>query len=472
MFFDALDESTSMDHAAEIAIVGSGPVGITLAKKLSKRFSVILIEAGGYKNSSIAKASLKGTVSGIPYPIADIRARMFGGSSSLWAGYCAQFDREDFEPCPWVPYSGWPICPDEVLNYYQEAADILHVKDACFNPNKLKSVKLEHIRPNFSDNFQTYVWRFGEKKADFAAENLKILTKMSDVKTLLNACVTNVHLSKQQNSSVEYLEVSTTNGRKGKVKAKLFILATGGIETPRLLLSSNKQNKHGAANKSGKVGRFFMEHPHVTIEGIKINDNATLDEWTKVIRTVKGQNFTPCLGINYSHRKQTNILNTRAHFYYSPDTLVDDTPKVGLFFEQAPNPNSKISLTKEVDQLGVPLVDLNWNLTALDTHSFKIAAKEVADELIRLKLASQTSEIGFSKEILYSNHQLGTTRMSKEPKDGVVDSNCKAHDLKNLYIVGGSVFPTVSWANPTMTVLALTLRLADHINNLQISKAR
>lgn len=472
MFFDALDESTPMEQTAEIAIVGSGPVGITLAKKLSKQFNVLVIEAGELKDSLIARESLDGTISGISYPISDVRARMFGGSSSLWAGYCAQFENEDFELCPWIPNSGWPICADEILNYYPEAASILHVEDACFTPSRLKDGNSVHPTPEFSEIFQTYVWRFGEKKADFAAENLTTLTKNRDINVLLNACVTNIHLFAEQNSSVEYLDIKTIKGRVGKVRAKLFILATGGIETPRLLLNSRQQNKHGVANKSQKVGKFFMEHPHVTIEGIKINGIAQLDEWTNVCRTDRGQNFTRCLGIKYNERKRTKILNARAHFFYSPEMSVDEPPRVGLFFEQAPNPDSQISLTEKKDRLDVPLVDLNWNLTDLDRHSFEVTANKVAHELIRIKLATQIGNIGISEEILYSNHQLGTTRMSKETSDGVVDSNCKAHDLENLYIIGGSVFPTVSWANPTLTVLALTLRLADHINKIQVSNSQ
>ena len=87
----------------------------------------------------------------------------------------------------------------------------------------------------------------------------------------------------------------------------------------------------------------------------------------------------------------------------------------------------------------------------------------MAEELVRIGCARATGPFALSPQILHSNHQLGTTRMSAHSKSGVVDPDCRAHDLSNLYIAGGSVFPSTSWANPTMTVLALSLRLGQHL---------
>jgi len=138
-------------------------------------------------------------------------------------------------------------------------------------------------------------------------------------------------------------------------------------------------------------------------------------------------------------------------------------PKLGLFFEQAPNASSRITLTDERDAVGLPRMNLHWEMSEFDRQSHQIVGKLLADEFVRNGYAIRTGSIHVSEEILYSNHQLGTTRMSLHAQDGVVDPDCKVHGINNLYIAGGSVFPTVSWANPTMTVLALTLRLARHL---------
>ncbi len=469
MILNALDSFTPMNHTTDIAIVGSGPAGITLANELAKMFNVLLIEAGGLEETTSAKRSLTGSVSGISYPLTETRARLLGGSSSLWAGYCAQFNKEDFESLPWVPDSGWPFSAAEIMRFYPQAARLLHVEDACFTPTQLSCTNSSTRTSWFSNEFQTSIWRFGEVKADFAVENKDSLAKSTSISVLLNACVTNVHLSDNRNNAVECLNIRTLEGRTGKIKAKTFILATGGIETPRLLLGSRQQYAQGVGNSSGKIGQYFMEHPHVTIEGIEIKNNVELGDWTGIAQTNDGRKFARCFGLRANYRKVHQVLNAKAHLFRSPQMTDKDRSKVGLFFEQSPNPYSCVTLTHSNDALDMPRINLNWEISDLDRYSHQVMSKLIANELLRIGLAVQTGVVSVSDEILYSNHQLGTTRMSKDPIDGVVDANCKAHDLENLYIVGGSVFPTVSWANPTLTVLALTLRLASHINENHIT---
>src|SRR5262249_17484344 len=127
-----------------------------------------------------------------------------------------------------------------------------------------------------------------------------------------------------------------------------------------------------------------------------------------------------------------------------------------------------VLLSQTVDSLGMRRVRLDWQLTELDWRTYERTASLLAREFERtgaarmhapIKPAARDCEPG-----LHSNHHLGTTRMSEKREDGVVDPNCRVHDLSNLYIIGGNVFPTVSWANPTFTLMALTLRLADHLH--------
>ena len=142
--------------------------------------------------------------------------------------------------------------------------------------------------------------------------------------------------------------------------------------------------------------------------------------------------------------------------------------------EQMPNPQSRVTLGDKRDALGQPLPHLHWALTGQDKHTMQQMAGLVDNELRRLGLGRvniadwlKSDDLTFDPEMVGGHHHMGTTRMSVDPGHGVVDANCRAHGLKNLYVAGSSVFPTASYVNPTMTVLALAFRLADHLRTAQ-----
>jgi len=462
MIYDALDPSVALNRNADIAIVGSGPAGITLARALGAHYSVLLLEAGGNEASSAGDDCLAGYVSGLHYPLTETRARQLGGATALWAGYCAVFDPIDFDTRPWVVNSGWPLDGAELIEHYWEAAKRLHVRDGCFDPNAFEAHG-EYVFLRLDDNnFLPGIWRFGEPKADFAGENRHFLERSDSIDVLINGCVTSIQLT-DDGDTVARLTVRTLAGASGTITAKYFIIAAGGIETPRLMLASKDRSPEGVGNAHDNVGRWFMEHPHVSVEGIELAPNPALARWTGVASTRDGRKFTYCAGLRADAQARLGVLNARAHFYRTPAMDANAAPRVGLFFEQAPNASSRLTLTSEKDGFGLSRVRLHWELSEIDRRSHRIFGDLLADCLLRNGIGMLTGSVGVSDEILHSNHQLGTTRMSKHPRDGVVDENCKVHGIDNLYIAGGSVLPTVSWANPTVTVLALTLRLARHL---------
>ena len=467
MIYDALDSSIVLDRTADIAIVGSGPVGITLARALGAHRNVLLLEAGGSEANTADNDCLAGKVSGLDYPLTETRVRQLGGATGLWAGYCAVFDSIDFETRPWIEHSGWPFDIVELTEYYSEAAKLLHVADACFDSEAFADFGEPFLSQLDANLFHTGVWRFGDPKADFAGEYRNFLERSGSVDVLINGCVVGINLT-VDGKSVSSLSVRNLAGATGTIHARCFIIAAGGIETPRLMLASRDRCAEGVGNAYDHVGRWFMEHPHVSIEGIEMVPNPALSRWTGVARNDNGCKFTYCTGLRPDAQARLGVLNARAHFYRTPAMEADAAPRVGLFFEQAPNPTSRLSLTNDKDGFGLPRVCLHWEVSDIDRRSHQIFGELLANDLLRNGMAVRIGLVQVSDEILYSNHQLGTTRISKHPRDGVVDENCKVHGIDNLYIAGGSVFPTVSWANPTVTVLALTLRLARHlIGNLR-----
>lgn len=164
----------------------------------------------------------------------------------------------------------------------------------------------------------------------------------------------------------------------------------------------------------------------------------------------------------------------RACLYKLADRPTVATSHIDLvgFFEQAPNPDSRIILGMETDALGQRKVCVDWRLTALDHHTYRSAAAMCGSELA---YASQghfrlepwlTDHASTPPQVRGTAHHMGTTRMSDDPRTGVVDRHCKVHGIDNLHVAGSSVFPTGGWAFPTFTIVGLSLRLADKLRGL------
>jgi hypothetical protein len=138
------------------------------------------------------------------------------------------------------------------------------------------------------------------------------------------------------------------------------------------------------------------------------------------------------------------------------------------YCEQLPNPQSRVYLSEKRDQLNVPRLVLDWRIRAEETRSL-MRLQALLDSHLRthqLGYVDNTSE-PFS-ELLYTDasHHIGTTRMSTDLRTGVVDADCKVHGVDNLFIAGSAVFPTAGYANPTLTIVALAIRLAEHLKRL------
>lgn len=134
--------------------------------------------------------------------------------------------------------------------------------------------------------------------------------------------------------------------------------------------------------------------------------------------------------------------------------------------EQAPDPDNRVMLSDQRDRLGCPKVKLSWRWREIDIHNVKRAQKILAEEIARSELGQLQIDQDGERPFLFTpttHHHMGTTRMHPDPKQGVVDEHCQVHDVSNLFIAGSSVFPTGGYANPTLTIVALAVRLADQV---------
>lgn len=458
MIIDA-DHVDSLDAEAALVIVGGGLCGLTLARELAAAGPVLVIESGGLGFNPAQHALQEGAIAGIPYPLTETRARGFGGSTGLWAGYCAHFDAHDFEVRDWASLSGWPFGLDVLLPYYRRASARLNLAGFDFDASKaMLESGIAWAGPP-ADAVPS-LWRFGDPTLRLAEHELLHFQEESTPTVLVNAAVVDVRLDPARETVTE-LRLRTLDGREGRVQGRRFVLAAGGLETARLLLN--------AQVGSDWVGRCFMEHPHVSVPPFFARPDRDFAAYTARERDAAGREFTVCVGVDREVQKRERLLNARAHLYRTPQMDEHAPPRLGLFCEQQPHPDSRVTLTDDRDALGLRRLRLDWHLTDLDWASYERSAAIIGRTLAGLGFGTWNTEVDLcareSANVLHSNHHLGTTRMSADPGLGVVNPDARVHDVNNLYIAGGSVMPTSSWANPTLTVTALTLKLADHLRS-------
>lgn len=473
MFIDASKFPAGHTERARICIFGSGPAGMTLAQSLAgDGFDVLLVEAGGLEFDDESQALYQGTVIGDEYyELEYARLRYFGGTSGHWAGYCRPLDAHDFEPSPAVPHTGWPIGRDALDPYLKGAAEILEIPDS-FDDREISgnlNRTVFHLSPPV---------RFGDKYLDEAetSETLRVV---------LNTAVTNMT---PQDGRIRSATVQTMGDEAWAIEADFFVLCAGGIENSRLLLWFNEQNDRKFIANHDIIGRYWMEHPTVSTAEVAV-DGAREDIFED------GQAY---LALSGAYEKALGVLNTSFDIdiqaYKGKKALMADllcvAPKLGQWimgdektlvcgsrvhvqWEQAPDPENRVALGDERDALGIPKVELYWRKTAQDRKTVTSSTLALAEEFAELDIGRVRLFDWIEDEslpipvdnVMASWHHMGGTRMSASPETGVVNADLRVHDLDNLYIGGSSVFPTGGYANPTLTIVQLSLRLAEHLRS-------
>jgi choline dehydrogenase-like flavoprotein len=508
MFTDARNLPEGSTFSADVAVVGGGPAGITLARAFaSGNVDVCLVEAGGLEPDDDVQALYEGESVGIEYPLAATRLRRFGGSSNHWGGYVRPLDSIDFEARDWVPFSGWPFGPAELAPYYGPATEIVEVAPFHYQDSAYWSeITGEHLPNPLTGRMWTRFvhfsppTRFGKR---YGAE----LERAANIRVLLNANVVNIDAA-EGGGSVTGLSLRTLEGRNHVVKARYYVIATGGLENARMLLLSNDVVATGLGNENDLVGRFFMEHPHLSgfceivvadlerlppiyRERVRANGHGVkvaFNPSERFLRERRLLNATFMYGVAGEYRSdappgsptrakglQADVLQASRRFLSDTTGPVrEDDPAylgawlgVGCACEQVPNPDSRVSLAEERDRLGLRKIRLDWRLTETDRRSIVEHMRSLALEFGALDIGRTVLNVDddgrWPAVVAGGSHHMGTTRMHNDPRRGVVDQNSRVHAVDNLYVAGSSVFPTSGAANPTLTIVALTLRLADHL---------
>lgn len=294
---------------------------------------------------------------------------------------------------------------------------------------------------------------------DFGKFFKKSLEKAENISIYLDTNV--VHLEKNSNM-VQSARIKSLNNNEFTIKAKIFILAAGGIENPRLLLVSNVGNEHD------QVGRYYMDHPKGKAGILTAYESVKIPSWT-------GFRLTDNI------QRELRILNSQIFLEVLPELSITARikRKLGLssqtrfvairnYMEQIPLPENRVTLSEKRDALGLPKAKIIWQISNQDKKTMISFHEIMQKEFQKLKIGELASPL-LGKDLKDwpirqdASHHMGTTRMGDAPASSVVDKNCKVHGVGNLFIAGSSVFPTGGYANPVATIVALAIRLADYV---------
>ena len=504
---------------ADVCVIGAGAAGITVAREfIGTGYDVVLLEAGGRRFEMADQEPYRSEIVGLAHKgIHDGRARVAGGTTSLWAGQCLPLFDCDFATRGWVPLSGWPIRRDDLTPYYARAERVMEVPHAAYDATAWPRAAVPDLpasaglRLAFSQFTRTP--NFWDKYGDAlrAAENVRVVTHAHVVELVPTPAA----------DAIRAVRCRGADGSAFDVVATSVVVCCGGIESARLLLVSDSVDPAGVGNRHDVVGRYFQDHPGIAFP-IRVHRREEFTSWYNgfgrggikhAVKLVAGDDL----------QRQEGILNVAAEVFYTaadddpitaakvilravrrpelrrqvpralrqslasprrvlravwrhyvgrqPASVGSGPPMLGCGVEQLPNADSRVTLSDQRDAFGVRRTRLDWRLTELETRSIVTFVRQVRAVWATQGLATVDLEAvpmagrdaGLHGGYVDANHHIGTTRMGADPKTSVVDANCRVHGYRNLHIASSSVFPTGGCSNPTLTVLALAIRLCDRL---------
>lgn len=503
MFIDARQLPNDHQIHSDICIIGAGAAGITLSLKfLDQKYKVCLLESGGLDLDPKTQSLYNGENIGLPYPLNETRLRYFGGTTNHWGGQCQTLAKIDFKNRDWIPDSGWPFGKPELDVYYKEASSICELESCDFESSSLTKSEQKLLLP-FDDNYiQTKIFRFSPPTR-FGQIYRNKIKNSSNITTYLYANTLQIKVNEDANH-VTQLQLGSLNGNLFRVISKIYILATGAIENARLLLLSNNIQKEGLGNCYGNVGRYFTEHTGWQ-GGILTPSNSQLDfsfytsfyrkrkTWGNLVVSEKSQYQEKLLNAGISiwpiealkqkvareifikHQWPNNLGKHLINIFSDIEIEVGNLPSgrrksihpylIGCLQEQIPYRESRVKLCQQLDLLGQRKLQLDWHSHPMEKHAIQRTIEFIAKEFGASGFGRIQIDVLDSHPSI-SYHHIGTTRMHTDLKKGIVNENCQIHGISNLFIAGSSVFPTSGIANPTLTIVALAIRLAEHLKKI------
>lgn len=511
----------SINTDFDYTIIGAGVAGILLAIKLTeKNKRVLIIESGHFEEDEHRQALNEVVQTAKCVENAkNGRKRAIGGTSIAWGGQSLPFSPLDFEKKEWVENSGWAIEFKDVEPYYPLANRFLKIDEWDYEMDMFKRLRYKKIHFK-EDSFYQHFSKWAPQPNLKKCYNPQLKDKVT---VIYNAVLTKINLD--ANGKATAIEIANfdkwnipnQSGKRVNLNVNTLLLATGGIETNRILLTNNHQIGEGIGNHSGWLGKCFMDHPCIVIGTLSHPDTYKLQSIFNT-HVYKNRKYSIRLSLTALAQKKFQLVNGSVLVEFWDYLTEADNPytqlfnlknprrfinfrkiikhyksyfltlkalllhqfiykhkalsKISLMMEQEPTENSFIGLSDEHDMFGIPKAKINWTISYKTWESINAIATFLKHEFGRLSLGELTlyphvaqNTENWSNYLTDVNHHIGGTRMSAHPENGVVDTHLKIWGHENIYVCSTSVFPTASHSNPTLTLMALCLRLVHHLEN-------
>lgn len=519
-------ESPRIECDSDVCVVGAGTAGIFLARQLRRQgLRVVMLEAGEGVAARPEEADQVCDQRGVMYRGADSgRSFGLGGTSVLWGGQMLPLSRADFEARPYLGFEAWPISYDDIATRLTEVRRQLGLRTESSSAQAGAPEAVAGRFPALRSLSREFELRVSEwipfKKRNFAKGFADVLTADDGLTIWLNASVVAMKRSASPvNSRVEAIIAASRNGRTLLVRPTVVVICAGALESTRLLLSFDEKTGGSITREGGPLGRYLSDHLSVTAARFVCRD------WRKYNLAVgpvfdRGVMRTPRLELTAVAQKRMGVASAFAHFTFvtSGETgfdivrnflrhrqgerkrpsvsvaqlrqAVSDVSTMAFWriahrslwiprqadlllqvdIEQAPNSDSRVFLSDKRDAWGRRRLVIDWKVGSEDLLAArKVTAAAVsawqASPLRRVADMRPSSPEDFHRigSLHDVYHPTGLLRMGHSASSSVVDRDLRLWATDNCYVSTTAVFPSAGSANPGLTHLALTLRLAEHI---------
>lgn len=472
----------------DVAIIGGGASGLTLAGHLNR--DLMVIEAGNFRVNPERDKNFVFETTGREMNTQSLRRQLLGGAGALWAGRCAALNPIDFEKRDWVNHSGWPITYEDLNPHYSSARKALSLRepDALLKTNTpLKNKITDHF-----EYLDLELWQYAFAAPEVPVHFGKLYAPIFEGKNknlLVNAEATRFET---EGSRITALHVVDPSGRHLEIRARHFVLACGCVEINRFLLDNADNNKALIGPVEKWLGQGF--HQHLLVDGGQIEasskNSKLLQKSLNRFRNKPAYSHEIGLKISQNAANKFELANMSATFRYTPRSNYSPLSTLGLVssklrgrepifwkpkidielsIEQDIVYDNKISLGPKTDKNGRRNASVHWNINELELLS-ACKLNEFVNQGLKLNGIGHLNRLHSPQDVIAqtmreSLHHMGGTRMSENTSTGVVDKNLTLHGSANLSITGGAVFPTGGHVNPTLTMMALSIKLAEFLND-------
>ncbi len=352
-----------------------------LAPLAAKGHQVLLLESGGFKQDKATQSLYKGTSVGIPIdPTVDLgldtpRLRFFGGTTNHWAGFCRPFPEGDLAARAWVPRSGWPITRADLDPYYAGAHDVIKLGPYDYSiPSWTEQGHL--TQPFLEDDAMPHVLYQVAGHPVLGDTYRDEIVASDRIRLVLWSNVTHLALD-ESGGAIDHVDVATLSGNSFHARAPQFVLATGGLEVPRILLTSNDRRPAGIGNENDQVGRSFMEHVNIAVGPVPLTVPESVLGPYKLNPITVDVNGEPrdislqtvaLIAPDIVEREGLRACEITLEYPFSPDDsrlpkiyptvtrgidllraqgkTVSTVPTARILCEQEPNPASRVTITR------------------------------------------------------------------------------------------------------------------------------